>query len=357
LLRNGTLDHSRSARAIEAVFNNATRQAHLIEELLDVSRIVAGRAPLDPERLDIGDNIRGAVEAILPLAEAKGVDVHVDARHGVMVIADPRRLEQVFLNVLSNAVKFTPEGGRISVGSTVNSGRVDVTITDTGAGIDAAFLPHVFERFRQADSTMARSVGGLGLGLFIARHLVDAQGGRIVARSDGRNLGATFVVSFPIVARAPIAGNPEPRTTDAAGPTLAGVRVLLVDDEADAREVMTSALETCGAAVAAAASTSEALRLLAENCYDVLLSDLAMPGADGYALIGAVRQTSSPYADIPAAAVTASAGDEARLRAIAAGFQVHLAKPVQPQVLAATVAHLAGLRTRAGIGSPAPQAG
>lgn len=195
LLKNGTLEGPRHSRAIEAIYTNATRQAHLIEELLDVSRIVAGRAPIDRQIVDLGENARGAVEAILPLAETKGLEVRVTASPGTTVFGDPRRLEQVFLNVLSNAVKFTPNGGRIVVDMMVVGDRVDVRVTDTGSGIDPTFLPYVFERFRQADSTMARSVGGLGLGLFIARRLIEAQGGRISAQSDGPGCGTTFTVS------------------------------------------------------------------------------------------------------------------------------------------------------------------
>lgn len=346
MLRNGSLDEPRTRRAVEAIFNNATRQAHLIEELLDVSRIVAGRAPLDPDRLDLGDHVRGAVEAILPLAEAKGVEVRVTTPSGVTVFADPRRLEQVFLNVLSNAVKFTPGGGHIAVDMTVDGDRVEVVVRDTGAGIEASFLPHVFERFRQADSTMARSVGGLGLGLFIAKHLVEAQNGRLTAHSDGPGRGSTFTVSLPVMAarqtlpdvrKAPAATETQP--TDPQ--LLRGIRVLLVDDEPDAREVMGSALEACGAIVNAVSSAADAVRMLDEHPFDVLLSDIAMPGTDGYALIQGIRQrTNTRYAAIPAAAVTASASDLERLRALTSGFQLHLAKPVQPHALAEAVARL-----------------
>ncbi len=349
LLRNGSLDPSRTARAIEAVFNNATRQAHLIEELLDVSRIVAGRAPLDPQQLDLGENVRGAVEAIMPLADAKGLDVVVESLPSVGVFADPRRLEQVFLNLLSNAVKFTPAGGRVTIDMSVTGDTVDVHVSDTGAGIDPGFLPHVFERFRQADSTMARSVGGLGLGLFIARHLVEAQNGRIGVRSDGPGRGATFSVSLPVaVSRKGLTGLKPALPRDRverveSAPELSGIRVLLVDDEPDAREVMASALEACGATVLSVASASDALQTLSRTSVDVLLSDLAMPGKDGYELIKEIRtQSPASFANIPAAAVTASARDDERQRALAAGFQIHLAKPVRPLALAQTVAQLAG---------------
>ena len=289
MLRNHTLDAARAPRAIEAIYSNATRQAHLIDELLDVSRIVAGRAPLDLQEVDLAENIRGAVETIMPLAEAKGLHVRVALLPHVQVVADPHRLEQVFVNVLGNAVKFTPAGGTITVDVARSECSVDVRVEDTGRGIDAAFLPHVFERFRQADSTAARSVGGLGLGLFIARRLVDAHGGRIGVESEGEDMGATFTVSLTTANGSLLTERPTPEIAhvsldEPAGglPSLQGVRVLLVDDEHDTREVMASALQTCGATVLSASSVDDALEILtsSEDRIDVLLSDIAMPGKD-----------------------------------------------------------------------------
>jgi signal transduction histidine kinase/FixJ family two-component response regulator len=354
MLRDQTLDPSRTRRAIEAIFNNATRQTHLIDELLDVSRIVAGRASLDLQELDLSENVRGAADAIMPLAEAKGIEVRIeqlptDAR----VVADPRRLEQVFLNLLGNAVKFTNEGGVIHVEVAASDGTVDVRVSDTGRGIDREFLPQVFERFRQAESTIARSAGGLGLGLFIARRLVEAHGGSIQVHSEGEGRGSTFVVTLPAVA-GPSAGRhagPEmalvtPHETSPALPSLAGLKVLLVDDESDVREMMVSILETCGATVLPAASAEAALELMAGEAgrIDVLLSDIAMPGKNGYDLIREVRaQTDKRLATVPAAAVTAAAGSEERQRALSAGFQMHIVKPVRPEALARAVASLAGI--------------
>jgi CheY-like chemotaxis protein len=264
----------------------------------------------------------------------------------VSVVADPRRLEQVFLNLLSNAVKFTPAGGHIAVDVELSNGTVQVAITDTGAGIPPAFVPHVFERFRQADSAATRGAGGLGLGLFIARQLVEAQGGTIEAASEGTDRGATFTVVLPAAAgtvahpgasTAPARPAPEERL-----PVLTGIRVLLVDDEPDAREVMAAALELCGAKVFSAASVRTALELLATDDVDLLLADIAMPGQDGYDLIREIRSMGSDrVSGIPAAAVTAHARDDERDRALAAGFQMHLAKPVQPAALARAVATLA----------------
>jgi len=346
LLRGGTLDPEKRARALDAIFANATRQARLIEDLLDVSRIVAGRTSLDREDVMIADTLRAAVDAIMPSAESSGVRLQLEPIGHATIAADPRRLEQVFLNLIANAVKFTPPGGRVAVDASIGAGRVDVRVADTGAGIDPAFLPHVFDRFRQGDATASRRVGGLGLGLFIARRLVEAHGGSIAAESDGAGRGAVFTVSLPCVqASAHVAtAPPAPDAKPSAPRTLSGVRVLLVDDEPDALEVMSSALETCGARVTTAASAQEALESLARERFDVLLSDIAMPDADGYELIRGVRRLApAPAARIPAAAVTAFASDEDRRRAIAAGYHTHLAKPVAPAVLAETVATLAHL--------------
>jgi signal transduction histidine kinase len=351
MLRTHALDAARAPRAIEAIYNNATRQVHLIDELLDVSRIVSGRASMDVGVVDLAESVRGAVETILPVAEAKGIDVRLDLAPGpVPVAADPRRLEQVFVNLLGNAVKFTPAGGRVTVQITASDSSIDVRVVDTGRGIDPAFLPHVFERFRQADGTTARSAGGLGLGLFIARRLVDAHGGRIRAESEGEGRGSTFIVSLPAatdsLATPMLSGQVYPLPDDPRSgfPSLAGLRVLLVDDEAEVRDVMASVLGDCGALVTSVASAREALVLLTGGQpINVLLSDIAMPGEDGYELIRQVRGLSASVAGLPAAAVTAFAGAQERERALAAGFQMHLAKPILPETLAHAVAKLAEL--------------
>ncbi len=351
MLRDGSLDAKRMPRAIEAIYNNATRQARLIEELLDVSRIVAGHVPLDLHELSLGENIRGAIDAIMPLAEARDIDLRLEAVPDVQVIADPHRLEQVFMNLLANAVKFTPQGGRVTVGADVGQRLVAIRVQDTGRGIDPAFLPHVFDRFRQAESTTVRSVGGLGLGLFIARQLVEAHHGEIAVESEGRDRGATFTVMLPIAERRGAVAHPPSapllparRDPSQARPSLIGVHVLLVDDEGDAREMMTAALEASGATVLSAACAQDALQRLTAGAdrIDVLLADIAMPEQDGYELIREVRrQPRTAVAQIPAAAVTARAGEDERQRALAAGFQMHLAKPVRPHVLVEAVAELA----------------
>jgi CheY-like chemotaxis protein/anti-sigma regulatory factor (Ser/Thr protein kinase) len=276
--------------------------------------------------------------------------VRVESLAAVQVVADPHRLEQVFVNLLGNAVKFTEVGGSITVDVVRSERSVEVRVEDTGRGIDPAFLPHVFERFRQADCTVSRSVGGLGLGLFIARRLVDAHGGRIRVESEGKDRGATFTVSLPTAngslstepATAAITRLPQDGPADAL-PSLHGVRVLLVDDESDVREVMASALQTCGASVVSASSVEGALEILTSDRdrIDVLLSDIAMPGKDGYELIRRVRaQSVGDVSRIPAAAVTACAGADERQRVLAAGFQMHLIKPLRPETLADAVATL-----------------
>ena len=290
MLRSGNTDATRTQRALEAIFNNATRQGRLIEELLDVSRIVAGRAVLDLQDVDLGENIRGAVESMMPIAASKGIEIRFDPIENVRVVADPRRLEQVFLNLLSNAVKFTPANGRVVIDVVPEGSEMDVRVADTGIGIDPAFLPYVFDRFRQGNSKTTRTVGGLGLGLFIARHLVEAQEGSIRAESAGVDQGATFTVrlkgapggdaravALAATALAPVEPTPE-------NSALAGIRVLLVDDEEDSREMMASALETCGATVVSAASAQEALGALHRSHVDVM--DV---GVGGQRLEAAVR--------------------------------------------------------------------
>lgn len=352
MLRLGSLDAGRTGRAIQAIHDNATRQAQLVDELLDVSRIASGRAALDLQDIDLREPITSAVEWILPLAEEKAIEVHVPPHSPVRVAADGRRLEQVFLNLLSNAVKFTPAGGRVTIDVSSIDGSVEVRVRDTGVGIDASFLPHVFDRFRQAESHTTRTHGGLGLGLSIAKQLVEAHGGSIRAESAGRGEGALVVVTLPLAASRQRAeqmeiGRRDGGPASAGGlPSLKGVRVLIVDDELDAREMMACALASCGAAVTTAASTQEALEMLTRTTVDVLLADIGMPDEDGYALIRKVRALpSADRASIPAAAVTAYARQDQRQQALAAGYQLHIAKPIDPSRLARAVMTLLGAGT------------
>jgi signal transduction histidine kinase/CheY-like chemotaxis protein len=348
MLRSGSVDAHRTQRALEAIFNNATRQGRLIEELLDVSRIVAGRAALDLQEVDLGDNIRGAVETMMPMAAAKGIEIRFAQPDDVRVVADPRRLEQVFLNLLSNAVKFTPADGFVTIDIAPAGNAIEARVADTGIGIEPMFLPHVFERFRQGNSTTTRAVGGLGLGLFIARHLVEAQEGSLRVESAGVDRGAAFTVRLKAAAgnaarpSGTAATVPTPIDHREAIPPLEGIRVLLVDDEEDSRDMMVSALESCGATVVATASAQEAMRALKRWHVDVMLSDIAMPDKDGYELIKEIRSTdTASIATVPAAAVTACVRDDERQKALDAGFHMHLAKPVHPAALARAVAALA----------------
>jgi signal transduction histidine kinase/CheY-like chemotaxis protein len=350
MLRNGKLSETATARGLDVIERNTRLQAQLIEDLLHVSRIVSGRVELNLRPLGLAAIVDATVETFRPTADAKGLrlDVVLDPAAG-LVSADPDRIEQVISNLVSNAIKFTPTGGRVDVRLAKNGGEVEISVADTGTGIPATFLPHVFDRFSQADGAPTRAYGGLGLGLAIVRHLVELHGGRVQAASRGKGQGATFTVWLPALA-ATDAGGSEQRARTAEGarpvddvPTLEGVRVLLVDDEADARELFKGILEQHKIEVAAVSSVEEALRLMAHWRPDVLVSDLGMTTESGYDLIRTVRRlTVDEGARIPALALTAYAGSENSRLALAAGFQLHLAKPVEPTALALAVARLAG---------------
>ncbi len=344
LLQKGTLAPSIIARALRSIHDNATRQAKLIDDLLDFSRIIGGRMSLDREEIDLRDLLRNVIESMVPATAAKRIELQFSAAPDAIVLGDLHRLEQVFFNLLGNAVKFTEEGGRIEVTVNCLDGHVDASVTDTGIGIDPEFLPHVFDRFRQADSTTTRVHGGVGLGLSIARQLVEAHQGSISVTSDGKDRGSTFTVRLPMVSRRSDAAEDAPSSESKApsGIRLDGIRVLVVDDEQDSREVMAHTLEDCGASVSLAGNAREALAILEESEMDVLLADIAMPDQDGYSLIREIRGSAAGrIAAIPAAAVTAHARDEERRQALAAGFHMHLAKPFEPGQLTRTVQALA----------------
>ena len=348
LLQNGSIAPSVTARALRSIHDNATRQAKLIDDLLDFSRIIGGRLALAREDIDLRQLLRNAIESMVPAAAARRIEMQFSAAPDVMVVGDIRRLEQVFFNLLGNAVKFTGEGGRIEIEVRASDALAEVTVTDTGVGIEPAFLPHVFDRFRQADSTTTRLHSGVGLGLSIARRLVEAHQGTISVESEGKDRGSTFIVRLPstlprrdVSVVMPVDDSPaEARVSNPV--RLDGIRVLVVDDEPDSREVMAHALEACGARVTLASSAREALEVLERADVDVLLSDVAMPEEDGYALIRKVRaSTARRIATIPAAAVTAHARDDERQRALSAGFHLHLAKPLELAQLTRTVEALA----------------
>ncbi len=347
MLQSGALAAEKSARALRSIHDNASRQARLIEELLDFSRVTSGRTSLQIEQVDVRELLRGVVESMIPTAVARTIELHLSPVPRIAVHGDIRRLEQVCFNLIDNALKFTPDGGQVSIDVRIVDAEVEIRVEDTGAGIEPGFLPYVFDRFRQADSTTSRTHGGLGLGLSIAKQLVEAHGGRICASSDGKGTGSTFTVYLPIAAREAHTGGETSAAPAAAPdarepvPRLDGLRVLVVDDEADTRDIMAAALEASGARVQLAASARDAFDILARAPVDVLLSDIAMPGEDGLALIRKVRSSAVPdVASIPAAAVTAFTSPEDREHALAAGFDAHLAKPFEPADLVRTVERL-----------------
>ncbi|HEY0082998.1 MAG TPA: PAS domain S-box protein [Pyrinomonadaceae bacterium] len=354
ILRSGQLDEASAARALETIERNARAQNRMIEELLDVSRIIAGKLRLDVRRLELTHVVEAAVDSVRPAAEAKGIKLQLvlDPRAGP-VSGDPDRLQQVMWNLLSNAVKFTPKNGRVQVRLERINSHVEISVSDTGQGIEPEFLPFVFDRFTQADMTNKRAHGGLGLGLAIARHLLELHGGAIRVASEGANQGATFTATLPLMVVHAEPGTEERRHPTAierlpyeTGPALDGLRVLVVDDEPDTRELLAAVLQGRGAAITLAGSAAEALTVLERETPHVLVSDIGMPGADGYELIRQVRALPPERGgNIPAAALTAYAREDDRIRALLAGFQIHIPKPVNPAELAAVIATLAG-RTR-----------
>ena len=319
-------------------------QAQLIDDLLDVSRIVSGKLNLDVRPLDIASVARAAINVVQPAADAKAITLDYYAEPGLGAIsADSARVHQIIWNLLSNAVKFTPHGGKISVCVEQDGSDARVTVRDTGQGIDSEFLPRVFDRFRQADSSTTRSFGGLGLGLAIVRHLVELHGGTVSAHSDGVRKGATFTATFPLMADRTVPVTHAPETSFSDTYSLDGLRVLLVDDEPEARQIISTVITRTGAEVRACQSAHEALMKLSEWKPDVILSDIAMPDEDGYSFIRKVR--SLPHdkgGDTPAAALTAYARDIDRRQALAAGYQMHIAKPIGASQLVTMIARLAG---------------
>jgi CheY-like chemotaxis protein len=350
LLRQGEMDEASVAQGMGAIERNARSQARIIEDVLDVSRIIQGKLRLDVKPMDMRPVVEEALDVVRPAAEAK--QIRLQARLGLgpqeaRVNGDPERLRQVVWNLLSNAVKFTPERGRVDVGLTrdADACHIELRVQDTGKGIDPKFLPHVFERFRQADSTTTRKHGGLGLGLAIVRHLVELHGGTVQVTSAGLGKGATFTVRLPCEHRMSLAMRPDDSSAPAAEshPELAGLRVLLVEDEPDARELFSNMLEMFGAEVMAVASVHDAIDAFRLHRPDVILSDIGMPGEDGYTLIRQVRELEGPECDdrTPAMAITAFAGVADRQRALSEGYQMHVAKPIGSSQFAAAVAALA----------------
>ncbi|WP_447978523.1 response regulator [Candidatus Nitrospira bockiana] len=352
MLQAGTLDPSTAQRALASIERNAKFQAHLIEDLLDISRISTGKLRLDVRPVELAPIIEAALDAVRPAADAKNIRLEkaLDWKAG-LVSGDPDRLQQVAWNLLSNAIKFTPREGRVWVALERHDSQVHLIVRDTGQGISPEFLPYTFELFRQADSSITRSHGGLGLGLAIVRHLVEMHGGSVQADSEGEGHGATFTVIFPIVGvrvnqpdgrEAVLGGSASDGGRGCEIPELTGLHVLVVDDELETRDLLLEVLSKCGATVRGCGSAQEALGVLRQWPADVLISDIGMPGEDGYELIRRVRAMAPEQGGrIPAVALTAYARAEDRVRALSAGFQMHVAKPVEPIELATVVASFA----------------
>jgi CheY-like chemotaxis protein len=352
MLRSRTLTPEKQQKALETIERNARAQAELIEDILDVSRIIAGKLRLDLRPVELGDIVKSALETVRPAAEAKGIQVDcvLDPAAGPLH-GDGGRLQQVAWNLLSNAIKFTPRGGRVGVRIERVNSSTRLTVEDNGPGVAPDFLPHVFERFRQSDSSSTRSYGGLGLGLAIVRHLVELHGGTVDAANRIDGTGAIFQVTLPsptLFAASEAAGAADPRAEERpwmpSGRPLAGVSVLVVDDDEDARNLLQFVLERSGAVVVTVGSAAEAVQALRERRPDALLADIEMPGEDGYSLMAKVRALPAEEGGaVPAAALTAYAGPADRLKALQAGYQHHVAKPVSPADVTLAVVTLLGL--------------
>jgi signal transduction histidine kinase/ActR/RegA family two-component response regulator len=350
MLRGGQLDPDVTARALESIERNARAQQQLIEDLLDMARITSGKLRLDVRVVDLVQVIEAALDTVRPAADAKSLHLHavLDPRAGP-VSGDPSRLQQVIWNLLSNAIKFTAKGGRVQIRLQRVNSHVEIVASDSGSGIAADLLPHVFERFRQADSTSARHQGGLGIGLALVKHLVEQHGGTVSAASPGPGLGATFTVKLPMLLHPylspPDAVHPTAWRNAAAPsrPLLPRVKVLVVDDEPDTLALFRGILAESGAEVREADSVTAAMGVLADWRPDVLVTDIGMPGEDGYGLIDRVRALDAARGSpLPAVAVTAYDSLQDRIRILSAGFQFHLPKPVEPAELLAVVASLTG---------------
>ena len=347
LLRGGGLSPAEAADALEVVDRNVRAQTRLIEDLLDVSRIVSGKMTLEARPVRPAEVVSAAVEVVRPAAEAKGVALAVETPLAAGFVAgDPDRLQQVAWNLLSNAVKFTPAGGRVTVALRAGAGRMVLTVADTGEGIDRDFLPFVFDRFRQADGSTTRRHGGLGLGLAIVRQVTELHGGTVSADSPGRGLGAVFTVDLPMIVEPARPGGGGGATSVLSGRPLAGLRVLVVDDTPDTLRMLAVMLKAGGAAVRTADSSAAALAAVEEQAPDVLVTDIGMPGEDGLSLLARLRtRPAGRGGAVPAVALTGFAGEHDRRRCLDAGFQTHLPKPVELDALLGAVAAAAGRRT------------
>jgi signal transduction histidine kinase/DNA-binding response OmpR family regulator len=352
LLQTNKFDDKSTARALETIERNARSQSQLIDDLLDVSRIITGKLRLDIRPVELTKIVEAVVESSRPAADAKTIqfDVALD-KSASPVLGDATRLQQVVWNLFSNAVKFTPEGGRVKVRLERTDAHAQIIVSDNGQGINPQFLPVIFDRFRQADGSTTRKHGGLGLGLAIARHLIEMHGGTIKAHSEGINQGASFTVQLPLT---PANHNEEngadlsssmdsnEEKQEVCSPVLDGLRILVVEDEDDTRDLILTVLKQCGAEVRGSESAAEALVAFREWSPDLLVTDIGLPEEDGFSLLKKVRASNQQSGQIPAVALTAYATPEDRDRVLAAGFQMHIAKPVEPEELLTIIANVAG---------------
>ena len=350
LMMQSAADQDVMARGLDVISRNTRVQAQLVSDLLDVSRIVSGKLRLSIEKVDLVSLVRNVIETLQQTAESKHIGIHeeLDAK-AIPIAGDPARLQQIIWNLLWNAIKFTPEGGRVFVRVRYSGAEGEITVTDTGVGIRPEILPHIFERFSQANLLSARGAGGLGLGLSIVKHLVDLHGGAIKAESPGVGLGATFTVVLPygVLPHTAEVADDELQITHQAGETLQGLRILVVEDEDDTRDFLGRFLAAHGAQVVTAGSAAEALAQLPDAEADLLISDIGLPEVDGYELLQLIRQTDAGSGGgIPAIALTAYARSEDRARAFRAGYQAHVAKPVEPADLIAAIARIVQLSER-----------
>ncbi len=352
LVRTGSLDKSQLNRAVETIERNARSQSQLIDDLLDVSRIITGKLQIEPTRIDVCAVVESAVDALRPSFEAKNIQFKTSlATKGCVVAGDANRLQQIFWNLFSNAIKFTPEGGSVRVEVKQKKQHVWVAVTDSGTGITSEFLPYIFDRFRQADGSTTRMHGGLGLGLSIVKHLVQLHGGHVEVKSEGKDKGATFIVTLPQVSSSASLTPEDTAAVEANGNSVApgflkvlrGLRVLVVDDEADSRDLISAILTRCGSDVNCCESAAEGMKAFKSWKPDLLVSDIGMPNEDGYSLITKLRKLKTKRAkEMPAIALTAYATKEDQERTLSSGFQMHVAKPIDPEKLITSIARAMG---------------
>jgi len=351
LLRMNKLREPQFAHALETIERNARSQSQLIDDLLDVSRIVTGKLQIEFSTVDLSAVIEAAIESVHPALAAKEITLETVAEPGCRVLGDANRLQQIFWNLFTNAIKFTPKGGQVKVNAERRGSEIRIKVTDSGIGISPEFLPYIFDRFRQADGSTTRAQGGLGLGLAIVRHLVELHHGRVEVHSQGKQLGSTFTVRLPIAHAVTDQSNGRGDSQQIkdedllvkSSRILDGLKILVVDDDRDTRDLVSTILTRCGSEVRCSESAADALLAFQEWNPDLLVSDIGMPLEDGYGLIRKLRKLKSRRAkQIPALALTAYATDEDRTLALSAGFQMHLPKPIEPESLVSSIAAALG---------------